>query len=351
MNNKLKNTINRLKGKVSFACAALIFAVVLIFTVRGIKNMSRDYNAVMNLDLSADARSSIVYDDHLYGQIGYGIEIDRRDSDNSARLSEFASSSLRAIDRRIISCNVTYTMLITAALAFWLYTEFGRNRGKHALSIFIAVFAVSAGLLAAVLITYAALRMPFCFPDAGEMPVLLVSIFAILGGSCFLGWMLRLFRFKRILSLAAVPLVMLLFMQGTVFEAGLFCSPEVPSFDYIAQEIEPRVYDSDFDGDVYYDEEKDVIVLNGAEYPPRQIQNPDYLTGTGRLTACIFEIISPYSGNGLFLLHETENITAGAAALSLYALKAVLLAVFPVFLRKRRQYNGDVRSYIKGSGQ
>lgn len=89
MNNKLKNTINRLKGKASLACAALIFAVVLIFTVRGIKNMSRDYHAVMNLDLSADARGSFGYDDHLYGQIGYGIEIDHSDSDNSARLSEF----------------------------------------------------------------------------------------------------------------------------------------------------------------------------------------------------------------------------------------------------------------------
>lgn len=68
----------------------------------GNKNMSRDYHAVMNLDLSADVRGSIVYDDHFYGQIGYGIEIDHSDSDNSARLSEFLSSSLRAIDKRII---------------------------------------------------------------------------------------------------------------------------------------------------------------------------------------------------------------------------------------------------------
>lgn len=82
--------------------------------------------------------------------------------------------------------------------------------------------------------------------------------------------------------------------------------------------------------------EKDVIVLNGTEYPPRQVPNPDYLTGTGRLAALIFEFFSPYSGNGLFLIHETENITPGAAALFLYAAKAVILAAFYALFRKKK---------------
>ncbi len=68
-------------------------------------------------------------------------------------------------------------------------------------------------------------------------------------------------------------------MVGTGFEGRLYSSPTTDSFDYIAQEIKPHIYDKDFDGDVYYDEEKNVLILNGEEYEPRQVDNPDYLTG------------------------------------------------------------------------
>ncbi len=282
------------------------------------------------------------YNDGLFGSIGYGIEIDHLDGDKNERLTDFAESSLRAIDKRILTCALTYAMLIVTAAAYWLYIKYGSDRSKHLRSIFFAVLTVSAGLPALVLITHAILRMPFYFPAPGDIPVLLVSFPAVFGGSCFLGWMLRIIPFRQILSLAALPLVLWLFMQGTVCEAGLYCAPQVPSFDYIAEEIEPGIYDEGVEGTVYYDQDKDVIVLNGTEYTPRQVSNPDCLEGTGRLSAILFELISPYAGNGLFLIHEAENINAGPAFLSLYAVKALILAVFPFFIKTGGAGSGEL---------
>jgi hypothetical protein len=339
MTGKPLRLTDRLKGKLSLTCSIILFAAVLFFSVRGIRNLSREYRAVLNLDLSADTGGYLGYDDNLYGSIRYGIKIGHRESEKALRVLDFAESSLHATDRRIITCTLIYTMLISAAAAYWLYVESAGNRRKHLWSIFFAVLAVPAGLLAAALIAHAALGLPFFFSAAGELPVLLGSFLAVLGGNCFLGWMLSLIRFKRIAALAAVPAVILLFMQGTVSESGLYCPPEIPSFSYIAEEIEPRVYDKDFEGQVNYDEEKDVIVLNGAEYPPRQVQNPDRLRGTERLAALLFEIISPYAGNGLFLIHEAENINVRARTLSLYAAKVLILAAILLLLKKKRQYN------------
>ena len=337
MTEKPREPAGRGKGMLSLMCTILLLSSVLILSLRGIRNMSREYQALLHMDLSSGSRGSIGYEDGLFGSIESGIEIDPSDSEKGERLRDFTESSLRAIDKRILTCILIYTMLISAAASYWLYVRYGRDRLKHVLSIFIAVMLLYAVLLAAILMAGAASGMPFYFPGAGEIPLLIVSIPAVLGGSCFLGWLLRMIRFKRIAALMALPAVLLHFMQGTVFEAGRFCAPEVPSFAYIAEEIEPRIYEDDYEGTVYYDQEKDVIVLNGAEYPPRQAPNPDYLTGTGRAAACIFEILSPYSGNGLFMIHEAENIRPAAGILSLYVLNALAFAALPLLSGNRKR--------------
>ncbi len=336
MTDKLKKQIKRLNGKLSLACSMILFGAVLALTFRGIGNLNREYQALQHLDLTSDAQGSVGYDDSLFVSIRYGIEIDHRDSEKNARLSDFAADSLHAIDRRIISGIVIYTMIIASAAAYWLYIKSGHDWQKQIRNILCAVLTVFSGMLVLILIIHTALHLPFYFPDAGEIPILAVSLLAVLGGSCFLGWILSLVPFKRIVYMAAVPVVLLLFMQGTVFEAGLYCSPMIPSFDYIAEEIEPRVYDNDFEGDVYYNGEKDLIVLNGVEYPPRLAPNPGYLRCPERLAGLVFELISPFSGNGLFLVHDIENITFGTAVLSLYAAKAAILAAFPLFMKKRK---------------
>ena len=163
INDRKTFETDRQKGKLSLTCSIILFAAVLFFSVRGIRNLSMEYRAVLNLDLSADTGGYSGYDDNLYGSIRYGIEIDHRDSEKALRLLDFAESSLHATDRRIITCTLIYTMLISAAAAYWLYVESAGNRRKHLWSIFFAVLAVPAGLLAAVLIAHAALGLPFFF--------------------------------------------------------------------------------------------------------------------------------------------------------------------------------------------
>jgi hypothetical protein len=54
MTGKPLRLTDRLKGKLSLTCSIILFAAVLFFSFRGIRNLSREYRAVLNLDLSAD---------------------------------------------------------------------------------------------------------------------------------------------------------------------------------------------------------------------------------------------------------------------------------------------------------
>ncbi len=338
MNNRAKRTF----GIVSFIVGIVMFVAIVFMTVLAIKRVSISYHSLKQMDLSSDFSGSITYVDHIYGALGCGIEIDHNDSNKDAQMTAFLESSLKAINGTMLSCSLLYVMVIVTVMAFWLYSLFGQNKIKHIVSIILSVLVIYALLVMTIIISHSALKMPFYFPLGAEWIILAVSILGVISGSCILAWMLRIIRYKCAVAIIAVPLVMLLFVIGTGFEGQLYSSPTVDSFDYVAQEIEPRIYDKDFDGNVYYDEEENVLVLNGEKYEPRQVANPDYLTGVARWGTILFEILSPYAGNGLFMIYKAAEITVSPFVLLLYALKSSVLIVLPALLRKKRGETGEL---------
>ena len=328
---------SRIRGMLSLAAGIIIFVLVGVLNYMAIKDLGRDYQAMKDLDLSVNSRVSIGYDDHLYAAIGFGIEIDPSDSNIRATLTDYIESSLKSIDKRIISCTIYYSMMVITVLAYFLYQKFGIGGKKHALSVIVSVTVVFASLLALIAGFHAIQGVPFYFPKGYDCLLILVSLSAVIGGSCCLAWILRVVRFKRIVSLIAIPAVLLLFTLGSSIEGRLYSPRTVDSFDYVVQEYEPNLYDEDFDGEAYYDEEKNVLFVNGKEYPPQETENPDYLKGAGRAGAVLFEIINPYAASGLLMICEAADLTVGMIVLSLYVIKSAALMALTAFGKKQGQ--------------
>ncbi|MBQ7687770.1 MAG: hypothetical protein IJT27_00995 [Clostridia bacterium] len=323
-------------GKLLIAAGILFCVIVLAASFLAIRNLRADYLNLTQLDLSEDTSATISYDDRLYASMGAGIEIDHNDNDNESRLADFIENSLRSVDTRILSCGILYVMMFVTVFAFPLYIKFGRNRKKHVLITAGCVFLSYAFFLAAVYLMFLAFRIPFYFPQRIQWLLIAVALTAVTGGSCFLAWLLRMIRYKKITAVLAIPLVFLLFILSASFEGQLFSPQTVDSFAFVA-DMEEGVFDEDYEGEVYYDSEKNVLVLNGKEYEPEQIENPDSLHGAGRIGAYAFELLDPYSGNGLFLIYEAAEITVEPIFLILYTLKALAWIILPLCIQRKRK--------------
>ncbi|MBR4395047.1 MAG: hypothetical protein IKT01_01450 [Eubacteriaceae bacterium] len=328
---------NRMRGMLSLAAGIIVFTYISIMSFMAIKDLSRDYQAMKNVDLSESSRVSIGYDDHIYTSTGFGIEIDPADSNMSATLNDYIESSLRTIDRRIISCLILYTMIVVTVLAYFLHQVFGIEAKKHTLRVIIYVPVVFVSFLALIVGFHIIQSVPFYFPKRYDCLQILVSLSAVIGGSCCLAWILRVVRWKRAVSLIAIPAVLFLFIFSSATEGRLYSPRTVYSFDYVAQEYEPNLYDDDFEGEAYYDEDKNVLFVNGKEYPPQETENPDYLKGAGRAGAILFEAINPYAASGLFMVCEAADLNVAMSNLLLYAFKSVTLMALTAYRKEREQ--------------
>lgn len=88
---------------------------------------------------------------------------------------------------------------------------------------------------------------------------------------------------------------------------------------------------------LYYDEGKNAVILNGTEYPPEIVGNPEHYTGVVRAGAFLFELINAYSGNGLLM---TDSIIDGPVPIwaeIAYAVKAVMWCFLSSRFIKRRR--------------
>lgn len=339
----MKKGNGKIFARILSAAGVILFAVVTILPLLAVSELNTEYLALKGTELSEGARAVLAYEDHLHASIGSAVEIGRGDA--GVELREFTANALRAIDQRILSCGILYAMMVVTVFAYPLWRRFGHDGRKHVLSAAAAVLIAYAVYAGSILLTHAALRLPFFFPEAYGWLFAAVGLLAVIGGSCFLAWLLRTVGCRKILAAAAIPLVFLLFLFGASFEGQLYAPPTVDSFAYLS-EIDEHVFDEGYDGEVYYDEEKNVVVLNGKEYEPEKAENTEYLKGAARIGAFVFEALSPYSGSSLFLIDEAMRFegfetTISPVILLAYAVKAVGWIVLPLLLGKKRRYTAE----------
>lgn len=325
------------RGLLSLILGLLLLCGLLTVTVTSLKTTGECYAELKNADLSQEIEAAVYYEDHIYASIGFGISLLPEEAGNEARLSEFLSSSIRAIGIRIIACGLLYSMMVSAVLQFFLYSRFQDDRRKYFLASVIAGVAPFAAFAAAVWIAQGAYGLPVVFPDGHGWLLLAVGLASVIAGGCVIGAVLSAARRKRLTAALAVPVVFILFIIGMNLEMHLFTSPTESSFAYF-YEAHGEALEEDYDGEVYYDGEKNAIILNGAEYPAETVDNPEYYSGLKRAGAFLPELACAYSGNGLLLIETAmDAVRLPLWAAIAYVLKSAAWTALAFGFIRRRQ--------------
>ena len=305
-------------GLILLCCGLALLVAVSAMTFSAVGRLAEDYRQFTEADLSEDFSAALLYDDRVYAQLAYGIEILSADPNKTEQLETFLDTAPAMIYDRILAGGVLYTMLAGAAGALFLYNRWGKSAKKHTAAILLYPLLLYAVFFAVVFAASAAHKIPFPGLPGKAVAVLALCLSCVMAGECALGLLLRVIKYRMIIGLAAVPLAFALFIFGTGLEGRLFCAPYAESFSYIAETVP-----EDYTGEFYYDEEKNVVVLDGQEYPPRQEPNEDCLTGAKKAGAIAFEALDPFSGNGIELIREDADLQIPVWALCLYTLKAL----------------------------
>ena len=324
---------DRLFGILAFAAGMMILLAVLAVTVYAVNETADQYHRLFEPGFIIPQTVSISYSDHIYTEIGFGITIDLEDPATPERLKIFLSDSLTQIDQRILTSVIIYTMVICAVFAYPIYLRHRYDLKKHILSVFLTTAGVFVLFNAAVIIAFTVRDVPFYFPDVFRSILIGTGIVSVIAGLCAVAMLLRTVRLKKLTALAAVPLTVLLFMFGAVFQGGLYSPEKQDSFSYV-YEIETRLTDPDFT-DAYYDEEKNVLVVGGTEYPPRQVDNDEYYRGAARIGAYAYNVLDPFSGCTLPMVQEFIENRLPVNAVVLHILLAVLWIAVPILLIRK----------------
>ena len=195
----------------------------------------------------------------------------------------------------------------------------------------LGIYALYLGM---ILLFHKLNGVPFYFQKGRDLFVLLFTgILSVAGGLCAAALLIRNVPFRKTVSLILIPVAFALFLFGAPLQNGLYTEKTVKSFAYVG-DIDPRIYEEGFN-DYVYDPEKDVIILDGVEYPPEEVPNPDYLTGLSRAGAILYEIADPFAGNSLPFINEVLEKPLPAVALFGHVLKGILWIVLPLLGKDR----------------
>ena len=324
---------DRIFGNIAAAAGIIMLCAVLVLTVYAARNMAGQYHRLLEADLAQPLSGSISYSDHLYGEMGFGISTDPSDPAAPEYLRSFLADSVARIDQRILSCGVIYTMIICAVFAYPLYLKNRYSLKKHFLSILVLTVAVFISYNAAVIITFSAKDIPFYYPDVFRIMLICIGLISVITGLFALGMLLRTVKLKKLASIAAVPLTVLLFSVSAVFQAGLFSPPLTDSFSYV-YEIEEKLLEPGYNG-AFYDEERNILVVEGREYPPRQVENDEHYRGTARMGACAFDVLDPFSGSSLSLVQEIVGDRIPASGVIMHVLLPLIWMAAVILIYKK----------------
>ena len=331
------------QGRV-FAIIMTVIAVaflvgVCILSVLASRDFAGTYHIFAEADLSQDFSGELVYDDHFGLQAHHGASFVGGEEGNDAFRDEYLRINLRDMDRTIVFVCTFYALFTNLLLAYPLWRRFGRRKGVHVAAIALSVLGAFAIVLGSILMTHAACATPFSFPAGRSLATLAVGLLSGIGGLCAVGLLLRLIRWKRIAAVLVIPLVFVIAVP--LLEEGLFTTPTEESFDSARAYYESLGGES-FEGPVYYDDERHIMVIGDREFEPQMVANPDYYVGWQRALAIAAEAVNPFSGHALTMILSSEGMGGAipaipAGALALYALKALAWIVLPVVLPRRKK--------------
>ena len=321
-------------GYLSLSAAVLALAFLLFSSFNAVRGLAEDLNRNHSADPSSGFKAVTAYDDGLYAVVIYGQEMLPNDPALEDHLETFERSSLEKIDGRIVSAGVIYTIFIVCALTYFAYTICNNSITIYAKFVTVSTLAVYTVYVLFAWIFHTAMKVPFYLTSRISFFSIITGILSVIGGACAAGILLMKVRFKKTIALLIVPVIFLLFLFSSALEFGLFAEEKVSSFNYVA-ELDSRILEDEYADQAYYDEEKDVLVFDGKEYPPEMLDNPEHLFGAARAGALLYELVFPYSGTGLPLVEQDLEVNIPLITHLMYIIKSACWTLLPIYLKKK----------------
>ncbi len=320
-------------GYVSLAAAILVLVLLLYLSFSAVRGLADDLNKNHTADVSQGFDATLTYDDGLYAVVLYGQEILPADPDHEEHLEAFEQEALKKIDVRILSAGAVYALFIMCVLTYWIYTVCNNSTRKYVQFAFFFAFIVYIAYILFVWVFNAAIKIPFYFPAESILHVVLAGILPVIGGTCAAGILLRKIRFKKTAAVIIIPVIFALFLFSFALEFELFEEEKVRSFDYVA-DLDSRILDDEYADQAYYDEEKDVLIFDGKEYPPEMLDNPNHLFRAARAAAILYELAFPYSGCSLPLVEQETGVDIPFVTYLMYIIRSACWTLLPIYLEK-----------------
>lgn len=316
---------------------ALLYAAIIVgitvslLTFLAVRTLSQGYHEMTNVSLTSDYRGMMIYDDKMYGQIAFGIELSRLDpwEYNQKTMNDFLVSSITQIDQRVYSGMILYAMMISVIMVLYLYDEHAVSPSVQAITV-LGIYAV---LICVFYFSCYVMKVPFYLPKVKALLMIAVSLLSVMAGNCAVSLLFGLVSKKGLAAVILIPVVFALFMISTSLEGKLYSPEYIDSFSYLV-DIVPE----NSEEQPYYDETRNVVIYQGKEYPPEQLPNSDRLSGISRIGAFAFEIADPYSGNSLEMVRSIIDQDVPSLAVGMYTLKAGAWIYLAAELGKKKRW-------------
>ena len=282
--------------------AIMFFGLFVYFLWNNYKALStyaQDYHAAKAVMSYANTKLVLRYAG-LFSNLGYGMEGAAVESVALQEYQNFMRTKTAIINEAVFRDNALYMMVTLCAASVFL---------KHLFKKKMIFVNTAAYLLytACIMLFYAVLKLPLTFTGIKSFVLIGISLLSMLAFLSFTEMLLSVGKKKLIMTVVSLFLLAVFYFCGLMSNFNLLSPKTIPSFDYL-YETDERFSDEAYSGKIYYDPEKQVMVVDEEEFAPQIIDNPEHATGIRRILYYLLTVINPSTGVYLgAVIHSIEE--------------------------------------------
>lgn len=316
---------------VSLVLCIVFFTVFLVRNVIALKYYAADFHDAEAVSSFAETRVYLRYPGFF--SIGFGMEGSAVESVAFKEYQDFMQGKT-AIINEAVYCDIAFYMLMSLCAGSLFLKEHFPKKWMFADSAVYLFYTL------AIRITYAVLKLPVNMMGFRSFVYIGISFLSMLAFLSLTEMLLTVGKRKIIMAALSVILLSVFYFTGFFAKFCLLSPEEIPSFDYL-YEADERYGDEAYDDLIYYDSVKGVMVIDGEEYAPELVKNPNSVQGIERVLYQLIEGVNPSAGVYLgTIVRSIENETESTVSLSEafpYALQAAAWLTVNILIIKKKE--------------
>lgn len=296
---KLIRKINDLKlaAKISLILAILCFGFFMVRNIGSISAYAETYHKAAAIEEYADSEVELAY----YGDFSKAQFLlwGQHDETEAAReYEDFMDYRSGEINEYIV-CDVAVYAVILCALSLLAIQSL--MPGKES----IAAMVIYAAYLLIIVITMLIKGIPLKMFGWESVLLIICGFLSVLSFESAMAMIMSHFNKKLLIAFIVLALTAGFYLSGFMAKVYLISPAKIPSFEYLL-DIDERFGEEGYDDIIYYDNEKDVMVIDGKEYEPVLVDNSEHANGMMRPVLYGLEVINPSAG--VYLEHAVRII-------------------------------------------